>query len=69
VAVAYLLAVIEWCGKKHYVTNGCHYTAPLAAVRSVHWFRRCVLSSVFYWSYLVYMDSGFLNIFSASKWI
>jgi hypothetical protein len=53
VAVIPLLVVIEWCSKKRCVTNGCRYSAPLAAVRSVHWFRRCVLSPVFYWSYLV----------------
>jgi len=53
-AVAHLLAVIERCSKKRCVTNGCRYSAPLAAVRSVHWFRRCVLSPVFCWSYLVY---------------
>ena len=47
VAVARLLAVIEWCGKKRCVTNGCRYSMPLAAVCSVHWFRRCVLILVF----------------------
>jgi hypothetical protein len=53
VAVSRLLAVIEWCGKKRCVTKGCRYSASLAAVRSIHWFRRCALSPVFYWSYLV----------------
>jgi len=56
VAVTPLLAVIEWCGKKRCVINGCRYSAPLAAVRSVHWFRCCALSPVFYWSYLVYSE-------------
>jgi len=46
VAVARLLAMIEWCSKKCYVTNGWCYSAPLAAVRSVHWFRRCMQSSL-----------------------
>jgi hypothetical protein len=58
-AVARLLAAIEWCGKKCCVTKGCHLSAPLATVCSIHWFRRCVLSLVFYWSYLV-LD--FLNV-------
>ena len=54
VAVSRLLAVIEWWFKKRCVTNGCRYSAPLAAVRSVQMFRRCALSPVFYWSYLVH---------------
>jgi len=53
VAVTRLLAVIEWCGKKRCVTNGCRYSAPLAAMRSIHRFRRCTLSPVFYWLHLV----------------
>jgi len=53
VAVTRLLAVTEWCSKKHCVTNDCRYSAPLATVRSVPWFRHCALSPVFYWSYLV----------------
>jgi len=28
-------------------------STPLARVRSIHWFRRCELISVLYWSYLV----------------
>jgi hypothetical protein len=54
VTVTCLLAVIEWCGKKHCITNGCRYSSPLAAVHSVHWFRHCALSPDFYWSYLLY---------------
>jgi len=53
-AVSRLLAVIEWCSKMRCITNGCRYSAPLTAVRSVHWFRRCALSPVFCWSHLVY---------------
>ena len=55
VAVARLLAVIQGCGKKCCVTNGWRYSAPQATVRSIHWFRRSVLNSVFYWSYLVHI--------------
>jgi hypothetical protein len=47
-ALARLLAVIERCDKKRCVTKCCRKSAPLAAVRSVHWFRRCALSSVFF---------------------
>jgi len=50
VAVPRLLAVIEWCGKKHIVNNGCRYSTPLATLRSLHWFRRCALISVFFLS-------------------
>ena len=53
-AVARLLAVIERCGKKCCVTNGCRYSTPTATVRSVHWFRRCALISVCFWSYFVH---------------
>jgi len=48
VAVARLLAAIEGCGKKRCVINGCRYSAPLATVRSVHWFRRSALNPVIY---------------------
>ena len=68
VAVSRLLVVIEWCGKKSCVTNGCHHSAPLAAVRSVHWFRRCALSPVFYYTLyateLTHLRSSLLHAMS-----
>jgi len=48
VAVARLLAVIEWCGRQRCVTNSCRYPASLVAVHSVHRFRHCALTSVFF---------------------
>jgi len=51
----------------HY-TNGWRYSAPLSSVRSVYWFWRSALSSVFYWSYLVLLNRLFVTIDKISKY-